>query len=1247
TINSLDAESAGLHLHLTVNDDGNNKYDVEGIQSFLNINGGVADTYYTGNWSVAESDNGIATGVWGDAYAANAQTNLGVVGSAFGAATANVGVFGAANDFDYEGYTLGLPAGFGAGVVAYNNNGSFSDYGLFAQAPGNATGVYSSAAEGSAYIGINESTVEPTIFAYNMEAGPSLIALSDVPSGSTSASIENFGGGRGAHIWGGAANDKDGGNPYLLDPMDQDDAALVVYNLESMMGAPWATAIKTYGDIWANSAIGASQIIGLDRVVVGDPINGPFIELLPPAAPGDPLVIDGDVLINGDLEVDKVVADEIEVTDLIGENGVFENLTVNIEANINTANIATANIAEVNAMVANLDEANVMVANIDEANITTANITDAMVDHADVALAHIEEAVIETSIELGMNTELIADMSGIQGAGNAGDLLVSKGAGLNPEWTNTLPALNIFDLNVLNNANIGNDLLVGGNSEVVGSALVGADLEVMGNGLVNLDFAVLGNILGGSNVEIVGDLDVWGHTTVTNFTSLGLSTLEGLQVNNNANFDGAVNVNGATTLTTLNTSGLASLNSAVVSGTLDVTGNTTLTTLTTSGLATLNDADVVNNATIGGDLTVTGVATMDGNANFNGSNVNLANTTLLQMDGNAGNAGELLVSNGLAGAPSWTNSIPQLTVTGTLTTNDLQVDNNAIINNDLDVLGNGFFQNDLDVSANLFAQDAVIGNDILVANDVMVGNNLDVVADAAIFGNAEVFGDLDVIGNIEAIGDVTGENLNANTDVVAGNDVVALNNVEAVNNIEALTGDVIAANNVEAGNDVNATNNVNATNVNATNNMTAQNDVIAINTLRGEFGVINQDLTVGDNVTAGSMNATVATVATLNASDATISNNLTVNNNIVLNGTISNAFGPLVIDDQFQVNETSVFNDDVTVNGDITANTLNILDLNAANAHFTGTLEVDGITTLNNDLNVSGTTNIADLNAANGTFTGTVIATGFTGDLTGNVNGGTVNGTSGTFTGNLTAAGFTGDLTGNVNGGTVNGTSGTFTGNLTAAGFTGDLTGNVNGGTFTGTTGTFSGAVTAPTFTGDLTGNVTGGTISGTTGTFSGAVSASDVSATGNISGANITTTDGAAVNSFAGNVEMANTLTVNGNANFANPVNINNTLTVANTLFADGQLAHMAIEVDETNVNWSNAALGGRYSFYVYIGNGALQVNTNPELPNTGTIMYIANEGTGNLTLDLDGDTVYETLIAPGEVMQFISTGFEIRRVL
>jgi hypothetical protein len=112
------------------------------------------------------------------------------------------------------------------------------------------------------------------------------------------------------------------------DPTDADDATLVVRNNAT---AP-RIAIKTYGDIVANSSVYGSVFVANDSIVVGAPGNQVTIKA--PENPGDPLQFDGDVDVTGTL----TVGEDVYVDGMVmAPTGDFEILNVSQEINAGTA----------------------------------------------------------------------------------------------------------------------------------------------------------------------------------------------------------------------------------------------------------------------------------------------------------------------------------------------------------------------------------------------------------------------------------------------------------------------------------------------------------------------------------------------------------------------------------------------------------------------------------------------------------------------------------------------------------------------------------------------------------------------------------------------------------------------------------------------------------------------------------------------------------------------------------------------
>ena len=1312
TINTLDVASAGMTINTNVTDDGNNAYDVEGLQSLLNVTNAVNDVFYTGVWGVGNSDNGIATGVWGDANAVNAQSNFGVIGAAYDAANTNIGVAGVANDANYQGYTTLLPPGFGAGVVAMNAGTTSSDFGVFADVKGDGVGAQAQAINGPALVGVNESDLEPTVVAFNssftgnaapafvaynqsdvsptseimnMGDGSALVAMSSTTEGKYTAEVLNFGDGRGLAVTGGKLNDENGGMPFFQDPTDDDDAALVVRNPNAGPGI-FATAIKTYGDIWANSSIGASQIIGLNKVIVGDPF-GLFIEILPPAGPGAPLVINGDVQINGNLTVTDINANDIVANDIYVNDIVANDLLVNdIIANEITANILNTGI--LNAALGEFDYLNVYY----DANVyghtelnTLEVLSDASVGGTFDVTGNTTLTTLETSGLAKLNSANVTNNAtvggtlGVTGATTLNNTLTQIGGG-QVTFSGNVDANNGLDVmgaaNVTGATSLNGTLSQVGGGQVTFSGNVDANngLDVMG--ITNLTGAV--NQIGGGQVTFSGNvdanngLDVVGAATVAGPTTLTgtLSQIGGGQVtfsgnvdaNNGLDVTGASNLNGATTVT-----GATSLNGTLsqngggqvtfsgnvdANNGLDVVGTTNLTgalnqiggaQVTISGNVDANNGlDVMGATTLGGTLGVTGAATFANDVNLNGSNLNISNGTRVIAGGVSGADGHLFVSRGPALSPQWTNTIPSLIVTD-LEADDVLVNNNAVIDGNLTVNGtdveinaNVTMVGDFDLTGKLTTDDLQVNNNTLILNEFEAVTTLfeittplvDVTGALAVSG-ATTIGGATAINNTLAVSGATTIN---NTLGVTGNTQLSAN--LRVDGTSDLRGTIFNTE-LGGGNEINIIDNTNITGnltVLGAGLIKAKDLEISLN------ATINQDLTVDQN--------------------ATVSQNFTVGGNTSINtldvrGAVVNpvsAAAPVFVDDNLLVAGNVTINGGVTILGDLTANNLNaVVDVNAGNdvnavrdvnadrdvnagrhldvnnnatiggnlgvtgnTVLTGTLDAQGaisnslgMVTVDDDLDVTGQVFATDLLVTNNSQLFDVDVTGTIENSLGNVTVGD----------NLVVTGIS-----NLQGlATLNNGLTVTAGATSVQGLTATNT-QINGTLGVTGLGTFNNGLTV---TSGLT-NVQA--LQATTGTFSGAVGAASVATTGAISagttltaGTGITATTGNIV-ALAGNVSASNDVTAGNlvsaptgnlttvNSTTGNITNLNSTTGTITTLNSTtGNIA----TVNATDVNTTNVTATGTVGTANLTATTGTITNLNST---TGTIATL-NSTTGNIT--------------------------------
>jgi hypothetical protein len=1121
TVNTLDANTAGLEVNTTINDDGNNAYEVDGMRSLLTVNNGVNDVLYTGVWGVSTATNGLATGVWGDADGFNAQSNVGAAGEASNAGLNNIGVLGSANA-DGAAYVNSL-GGVSVGLLGLNTGGTFLDYGVYTETTGNGVGVFADAQNAAAVVGLNNSDADPSVWAFNLADGPAFMA-SSANTDDYTAQIQNSGAGRGLAITGGKANNENGGLPFVLDPLDNDDAALVVYNPNAASlggGAAFATAIKTYGDIWANSTIGASQIIGLSKIIVGNPFTGPSMEILPPAFPGAPMVINGPLTVNGNLVATNGnfsgTLNAAGNTTLGGTLAVAGATTIN-----NTFNVTgLTTLAGLNAGASTLNSLAVTNNATVGGNLTVNGLFSA----GATTLASLTVTPGATSLQALTAGATTLNSLGVTNNATVGGTFGVTGATTLAGLTAGATTLN--SLGVTNNATVGGTLGVTGattiggatqinnNLGVTGNAIIGGTLSAGNTTLANLVVNGTSNLVGaatlGNTLTVAGATQVNNTLGVTGATTLGntLTVAGATQVNN------TLGVTGATTLgNNLSVAGNSTLTgNATVGGTLGVTGATTLgNTLTVAGATQVNNTLGVTGATtLGNTLAVAG------NANFNGANVTTGAATALNLgnvlftNGSVGVANNsFLVSRGAGLSPTWTNQINQLTVNGLLTANDLAVVNNATIGGDLTVNGNDVFLNaDVTLVGNFDQTGFLTTDDLLVLNTSTLLGDVDITANTFeitvpltdVLGNVKVTGNTNLVGTLTASG-VT--NLN-NALNVAG--ATILNTTLQVNGTSDLRGTIF--NTVPGG----AGDIVIIDNTNITGNLTVtggpgqglisgkdlqiqQNATVNQNLTVNQNATFNQNATISQNLTVGGHTSITTLDVTGNIVNPTLGQPVKFVDDVDITGNL-NVSGAISVVDLTVSNNLNVGNNVVlNTNAGLQNTTVDNLTANGA-ATVAGTLGVTGATTLGSTLGVAGATTIGGATQVNNTLTVGAFATTLGGTL--GVTGATTLGNTLGVTGATTLGGATqvnNTLTVGAFATTLGGTLGV-TGATTLGGAT--QINNTLGVTGLSTLAGVNSGNTQITGTLGVTGLSTLAALQATTGTFSGAVSAASLTTTNNI----------------------------------------------------------------------------------------------------------------------------------------------------
>jgi len=320
----------------------------------------------------------------------------------------------------------------------------------------------------------------------------------------------------------------------------------------------------------------------------------------------------------GDVEALTGTITTIDGTNLMYTNGTFTDLTVNDDLVVNDATtlngLVTINnnvdmtgnlLLDGDAVITGLlvtEDFEATTAVIDDLTVTTIASIKALdvIDNAtiggnlavtgtvtvdDVATFN-AEAIFDNAITINDNTPVNAwvGIAGTPGPGNDGDVFVSRGAGLSPEWSNRLEALEIVDLYT---TKLVIDLEDGA-APLVQAPAVGRSVDFgavgMGNGCdVNIYGELLVNTL--SVVDPIAYLEVV-DLDVTHF----------LNVSGDAAITGELNVN-------------------------DIYANyiECNTTVKTSDLTVDTDAAIAQDLTVGGSLEVTGLSTFRSDVTVNNS----------------------------------------------------------------------------------------------------------------------------------------------------------------------------------------------------------------------------------------------------------------------------------------------------------------------------------------------------------------------------------------------------------------------------------------------------------------------------------------------------------------------------------------------------------------------------------------------------------------------------------------------------
>ncbi len=487
----------------------------------------------------------------------------------------------------------------------------------------------------------------------------------------------------------------------ISDPGDIDDAVLVVRNTNAsgLPGIDWNTAIKAYGDIWANSAIGASWLIGLDAVVIGDP-NGLNTTLTPPSAPGAPLIIDSGIWVDGNVETTGT---------FIGDGSGLSNIA---EANTTASNIngngdfavmyydpsgdwawTVPPTVDRTALVYENGSLTWSTIAISFADITSGTNTSATMIVADDAMLipdPINPGIIRAN-EWVYNAPFLASSATIDNLTtttlSVDDLTANSATITNLTSTTatiddlTATTITVDDLTA-NSATINNLTSTSGTFDFL---QVNNQLDVGigdGNSLANFEAI---NVIGGTGAYFEVPVIINEE-----LLTIGSATFESnVQIDGNLNVDGDVNFNGRVGVD----GDYGNQFDVFVVG---ADGEPNWTNSLTN-LSTVETTDLVaSSATINTLLTVSGDAlfaagqTVDfnGNTNFNGQN---DFTGTFELDGDAGTIGQVMISQGTGNTPVWTSD---LTLSNLTVTNDF-------ISSGSSTIGQTYFNGNLQIDGNV------------------------------------------------------------------------------------------------------------------------------------------------------------------------------------------------------------------------------------------------------------------------------------------------------------------------------------------------------------------------------------------------------------------------------------------------------------------------------------------------------------------------------------------------------------------
>lgn len=548
-------------------------------------------------------------------------------------------------------------------------------------------------------------------------------------------------------------------------------------------------------------------------------------------------------------------------------------------------------------------------------------------------------ASIGQNITIADTATLTSNASNIGGSvTNAGSLALNGGT-----LSKAVSASGMTSIigNVINNASIGQNISITdaaaltSNASNIGGIVTNAgnltlnggtlSQRVSGNGTTNITGNVLSNVLVGQNIKIAasGNLTSNAANIGGNVNNAGILTISGGTLNNAVSGNGNTNISGTVT------NNAAVQQNVTIAATGDLTNNNTIGNVINNGILTSDASNLTGSIRNNSTLNLTGTI---GKA-ISGMGTTYAASGLTLTDG-TNIEGTLDVSSGqllsVSGGENAVYSIGKLTGDGDVNVSggnftikndaslhDLTNNGNTTISGNLIATGNIVNEKTLNISGNATAQNLTNKGGMEVSGSLVVNE---------IIRNT---GDLDILGSAQAK-----EIINTGNMTVKENASVEI-----------------------------------ASDLTTTEDITTSGNLWVIGSINAKDLSNDGDLTVGKNVTVETLT---------NIKTAKVSGDVTINGVTVDGKTSFQNDGTATIDGKLKAAGDIVNNNELTVNGKVTA----------VNVNNTKTLSFNNGTEIQ-ELNNSGTANIA-----NGLKSSDIINSNILNLKAGDINVNTINNTS-------------------------------------------------------------------------------------------------------------------------------------------------------------------------------------------------------------------------------------------------------------